>query len=302
MVHYSSQVLESPSGSRSRGVLGYKRGGHLDCPRRLSFHFISPSCRTGLFMVLNISIMSSEKPQAFPNSAANSANGGVGTFLRRLCPTKRFCARKSSQCAPLTFPPRPDPTATADSAQAQPHHVLHFGNVQQYHSRMSQSPPPYSQSYRAPLQVTPYTPQTSLSHGQWTYKLPTDCSMDDGRMRIFEGQITTNIRGVETTMNYDQFLGLDKDDRNALLMAGAPPAPAAHVPPPPPPPVPTSHATTPRTEPAASADEPPEPPKCMSCHLPARLYAMHGMTVCARCAGLDNALSLEHRFERRPSS
>ncbi|EXJ81950.1 hypothetical protein A1O1_08017 [Capronia coronata CBS 617.96] len=205
--------------------------------------------------------MSSEKPHAPSDSATGSAKAGV------------------------------DPTASPAAAQAQPPHVLHFGNIQQYHSGMKQPPPPYSMSYGAPEPPTPYTPQTSLSHGQWTYKLPPNCSVDDGRMRIFEGQITTNIRGVETTINYEKFLGLDKDNRTALLTAGAP---SVHVPPPPPPPVPTSST--------ASASQPPEPPKCMSCHLPAQLFPMHGITVCARCATLDNSLSLEHRYEKKPSS
>ncbi|EXJ77547.1 hypothetical protein A1O3_09774 [Capronia epimyces CBS 606.96] len=217
--------------------------------------------------------MSAEKPQAPPGGAADNGKGSA------------------------------DPTAVAP-LQSQPHHVLHFGDIQQYHAGMNQPPPPYNASSRSTQQVTtPWMPQTSLSHGQWTYNLPADRNVDDGRMRIFEGQITTTIRGVETTMNYEKFLALDKDSRNALLTAGAPPPPPpVHVPPPPPPPLPASSTVAPQSNASESATPPPEEPKCMSCHLPAQLFPMHGITVCARCAALDNMLSMEHRCERKPTA
>ncbi|KAL2444955.1 hypothetical protein ABEF95_005793 [Exophiala dermatitidis] len=151
-----------------------------------------------------------------------------------------------------------EPPPPPGTVQEQPG-VLHFGNVQQYHSGMIQPPPPYNASYKSVQQVTPWIPQTSLAHGQWTYSLPPDCSMDDGRMRIFEVQITTNIRGVETTMNYEKFLALDKDNRNALLTAGAP---HTHVPPPPPPPIPIKSPTLTSPGSQASTVQTPEPPKC----------------------------------------
>ncbi|KAJ8990700.1 hypothetical protein HRR80_005477 [Exophiala dermatitidis] len=242
--------------------------------------------------------MSSAKSHISSSAVSDNGKSDVGTLSGRSSASRRLRFKTNSQSAALTSSRPPEPPPPPGTVQEQPG-VLHFGNVQQYHSGMGQPPPPYNASYKSVQQVTPWIPQTSLAHGQWTYNLPPNCSMDDGRMRIFEGQITTNIRGVETTMNYEKFLALDKDNRNALLTAGAP---HSQIPPPPPPPIPIKSPTLTSPGSQSSTAQTPEPPKCMSCHLPAHLYPMHGLTVCGRCAAMDSTLAMDSRFEKKPTA